>query len=519
MELINDNAQQPGLQLNKMHRNLADAHSTLQQEIDKRYPVNAAITIARANAEFESASYKERERLLQGGLTMTEGDHAVCEWVATRYDHLARIARDVVPAHIKDMPHEADKLAPIWAEALLLTGHASKWRKISGQRPDVAAREKLHGLYISAASAKIESVILKVEVERQIIETTVEALYIRALLLERFSSGNLPPRRLEILDNWLIAAMGTLWLAREPAAGVPNLCVDPSHPARALTPYMAGDKAPRYLPLRPMQWQLNRIIEGFHRGVIFPGWGLGMTFRIEDHIGVIDFLEREFMLIAQTSTQKSKRLAVSSGEKVSVFVGFNDIYTRALTTQTTLIPSANSTTSAASMAALVKANSETGGFAAFDTIQGVVTLLDISDSGLGLEMTADDASRVEIDNLIAVRLDANRPCVIGVVARKANVRHQHATLVGVKVLSRVPMRATLEEVTDRTARAAIKGILVGGAAAHGFSDSLIINDAAYKANPTMSVTVARGMFHIRLGRVRHQGPGWKLAAIDVVVAH
>jgi hypothetical protein len=522
MEFTHDGATQPGLQLTKLHRNMADQHSTLQQDIDRRYPVNASFAVAKATQEFEHTSFKERERLLQGGLTHTEGDQAVCEWVAARYDHLSRIARDCVPFDIKTLPDDRAPLAVIWAEALVLAGQASKWRKISGQRPDVQAREKMHTLYVSAKAAEIDATILKITVEKQVIETTIESLYIRALLLERFSGGNLPPRRLEILDNWLLQSMSSLWLTKEPIEGAPNLCVDPLAPTRALTPYLPGEKARRYLPLRPLQLQVNKIIEGFHRGVIFPGWGLGMTFRIEDHIAVIDFLEREFMLIQGAAAQKSKRLAVSTGDRVTVYLGFNDIYLRALMSQTSLPPTNKSgATNAASahLAALVKANSETGSFTAFDMIQGPVTLLDISDSGLGLEMTAEDASRVEVDNLMAIRLDENRPCVIGVVARKANVRQAHSVLVGIKVLSRVPMRVTLEEVTDRTARQSMKGILVGGNANTGYGDSIIVNDSAYKANATMNVAIARGMFHIRLGRVRHQGPGWKMTAVEVMVAH
>ena len=53
----------------------------------------------------------------------------------------------------------------------------------------------------------------------------------------------------------------------------------------------------------------------------------------------------------------------------------------------------------------------------------------------------------------------------------------------------------------------------------GFADSVIVTDATYKAIPTLSVMVASGVFHLRLGRVRQQGPGWKLAAVEVRVAH
>ena len=76
-----------------------------------------------------------------------------------------------------------------------------------------------------------------------------------------------------------------------------------------------------------------------------------------------------------------------------------------------------------------------------------------------------------------------------------------------------------EMVNDRLARQSAKGIFVTGKAEHGFADSVIVADAIYKANTTLSVMVASGVFHLRLGRVRLQGPGWKMAAVEVRVAH
>ena len=86
------------------------------------------------------------------------------------------------------------------------------------------------------------------------------------------------------------------------------------------------------------------------------------------------------------------------------------------------------------------------------------------------------------------------------------------------MLSKAPLRATLEHVTERTTRQTSKGILVPGNAEHGFADSVIVNEATFKASSKLSVMIASSIFHIQLGRVRHQGRGWKLAAIDVALA-
>jgi len=525
-----DSAAQAGMQLTRQHTALVDVHDDLQMDVSEELLDDPNAAIAMALLELEALSRDNRDRLLQGGLNWTDGDRAVCDWVAGRYDHLSRIAYSAAAQVRKSVTSGAESSATIFGLTLLLLGHAIKWRKSAGQAADVTLRERGQRLYVSAAKRNLESTAFKVVVEREAIETNVEALFIRVLLIERFSSGNLSAKRLEILDTWMLASAQSTWLTRELREGGAIFCVDPTSQMRPLVPYQPGIVAPLYLPLWPFQRHLATIAHAFHVGTIYPGWGLGLRFRIEEHIGVMEFLEREFTLIEAVGVKKSKRLPVG-GELVSLFTGFNDINLRALANQTTLTVAgvlgvsaaptkfaAASSPSSPSLISVVNANIDAGAFTTFDAVQGAVTLLDVSETGLGLEMASDDAARIDIDSLVAVKLADHPACMVGVVVRKANVPKRSASLVGVKLLSRVPMRATLEEVNDRLARSTLQGIFLSGGSEGWQSDALIVNDAAYRANVTMSVTVANGRFHVRLGRVLWQGPGWKMTAVHVSVA-
>ncbi len=533
---------QAGLQVTRSHRALTDQLLALEQHLDKTNLGKSADLLLRSMRSLEDFSSKDREHLLQNNLTQSDGDTAVAEWLAASYEDLARLVRGLVSptaelGKIKSGDTPGDIAAAI-SLALLLTGYATKWRKISGQRPDQATPQRLHLLYKMAAKAKVEASILNIIIERRTVETTIEALYVRALLLERFTSGNLSPRRLEILDSWLISWMNALWLTREPQADTPSLCIDTRNESRGLTRYTPGERANLFLSLRPLQRQLELAVDDFHQGIIFPGWGMGIGFRMEEHVAVIDFLDREFSLIANAESARNKRFAVGQGAEVKVFCGFNDIWTSALATQSSqtqsragnhvanhsaVMSGASIDDSPSSQSARQASLSSTGIFNAGG--QGTtlaqrtpVRLFDISDSGLGLEMASEDAAQVEVDDLIAMQIETGRPCVLGVVVRKANLHRQQSMLIGVRVLSRVPLRATLEHVTERTVRQTSKGILVPGSADHGFADSVIVNDATFKASSKLSVMIASNIFHIRLGRARHQGRGWKLAAIDVALA-
>lgn len=532
MEFTFSGGNQAGLQLTRAHRSFTDQLIALEQSLDKKNPGKAADALLRMLRSFEDFSQYDREKLLQGSLTHSEGDAAVAEWIASSYDDLARLARRAAPESIIPGAAPPTDIAAVLLIALLLAGYATKWRKISGQRADLAALKRLHQLFQFALSAKVEATILPVIIERRRLETTIEALYVRALLLERFASGNLAPRRLEILDSWLISWMNALWLTREPQAAAPSLCIDTTNELRGLTRYIPGERADLFLTLRPLQRQLDRAVDDFHQGMIFPGWGIGMGFRMEEHLAVIDFLDREFSLIANADVTRSKRFAIGQGAEVKVFCGFNDVWTSALATQsslTTAVGAPNSVAGASVDSAQSSASArqsvflDTGTFnarALGTTLQqrSPVRLHDMSDSGLGIEMSTEDAATVEVDDLIALRIDEGRPCVLGIVVRKANLHRQQSALIGVRVLSKAPLRATLEHVTERTTRQTSKGILVPGNAEHGFADSVIVNEATFKASSKLSVMIASSIFHIQLGRVRHQGRGWKLAAIDVALA-
>jgi hypothetical protein len=74
-------------------------------------------------------------------------------------------------------------------------------------------------------------------------------------------------------------------------------------------------------------------------------------------------------------------------------------------------------------------------------------------------------------------------------------------------------------MTDRSVGGAMKGIFVPSDGGDWSGDSIIVTDSTYRANATMNVAVANSRFHIRLGHVRLQGPGWKMTSMQVLVAH
>lgn len=476
------------------HGEIDSRHRSVEKTLGGLKPADATNSLAQALRYFEDRSHGEREQLLKTGRVRNREEQATCTWVAERYDHLLRLARDTVMRSYADVDREKNARIQTCALAILLSGHAIKWRKFAGMRPDPTAREWLHQIFRTALSFGEEATVLTVRIEERPCDATIESLYVRALLLDRFSGGNLPPGRLEILDNWLVEWMGALWLTREPAPGEPTLGVNTASPQRGLMPYVRGDGAQLFLSLRPLQRQLDRTIRAFHHGIVFPGWGMGLQAPMEEHAAVIDFLEREFTLIENARTQRGKRLAVGTNSIVGVFFGFDEICRLAF--------------SAERLHTLAGGGGELG-------IRNAVNLADISEGGLGLDMVDEDARKVNVGDLIAVRLEKGRTCVLGAVVRKSALQRPAATLIGVKVLSKNPLHLPMERVDATTNRwQATEGIMLAETVETGFADSVIVAEKDYVANALMAITIANRTFEFHLRRVRQQGPGWRMAAFE-----
>ncbi|MBL8525565.1 MAG: hypothetical protein JNN20_17940, partial [Betaproteobacteria bacterium] len=365
-------------------------HRTLERNLTGYKPADAVNSLVQAVRYFEDQSRPDREQLFKSNQIKTREEQATCVWIAERYAHLLRLARDTVMRNFADAVAEKDARAPACALAILLSGHATKWSKFAGTRPDTATREWLHQIFRTALSFGVDATVLGVRIEDRSFDATVETLYVRALLLERFSAGNLSPRRLEILDNWLVMWMGALWLTREPGIREPTLGINTASPQRGLTPHLPGDGAQLFLSLRPLQRQLDRTIREFHHGAIFPGWGIGITMPMEEHVGVIDFLEREFTLIENANAQRnqrSKRLTIAANSIVGVFFGFDEICKMAFSPD--------------------RLHSIAGGGAEIG-IRNAIHLIDVSEGGIGLEMVDEDARRVNVNDLVAIRLEKGR---------------------------------------------------------------------------------------------------------------
>ncbi len=475
--------------------------------------------VAIALADFEEKSAPVRAAALNMSFQRVDMEHGEFLWLADIYARLAAAVRTLA-----DKVSDSDAVPPairvrFWAHALLAGGNECKWRLIAGLRSS-PAQIHWHHLQLGRAQAdQTADVVISIPIEGSSRETSVEALYMRALLLERLASGNLNAQQIEILDEWLLAWMHSLIVSRKRPEDENALVADLTG-SKGFTLALRGDPEgdPRgkvYLPVKPIMRQLDHAIERFHQGLIFPGFGLGMHFRIEEHAGVIDYLSREFALLMARKEFKQPRIAAEGFRDAAVFVGMNDILTRAVqASEASLLRIA---------APMVHGGAGKGSFAALDPAMRVLTVSDVSESGFGLIAGADHQDALAVGDIAAVRLTAQSPATICVVTRKVRQPQSRGTLIGLRILTRTARPLSLEHAGNdekssggtKGARPAVSAIFIPGEDTSGRGDSIIVSETVYRGPATFRARLGSDTFCVTLGRIKKQGRGWKMAAFSV----
>ncbi|MBL8513178.1 MAG: hypothetical protein JNJ55_04230, partial [Betaproteobacteria bacterium] len=312
-----------------VHRtNLEAIIAELRQPQRSMDSVATASAIEAALAAFEEKSIAVRSAALNTSIMRVDAERSEFVWLADIYARFAAAIRTLTERAATDESLHAVVKVRYYACALLAGGNECKWRLFAGLRTS-PAQTHVHHLQLGRAQAdQTADTVLNISIEGSPRETSVEALYMRALLLERLASGNLNAQQIEILDEWLLAWMHSLIVSRKRPEDENALMADlTGSQGFMLSLRDAPEGDPRgkvYLPLKPVMRQLDHAIERFHQGLIFPGFGLGMHFRIEEHAGVIEYLSREFALLMARRGFKQPRKSVEGVRDVAVFVGMND---------------------------------------------------------------------------------------------------------------------------------------------------------------------------------------------------
>ena len=467
-------------------------------------------------AALDTGVARMKRDLLGSALCWNEDNQLVTAWIHQQHRRIAEMALKVVES-MKAADPRSPLLARVIALALFHWGEAIKW--ISGrERQDYAP---LHGvLVLSMAGGRYRDPMTWVADGRGR-TVTIEALYFRALLLDRFASGNLTRQQVEVLDAWLWEWAAYLKAGEvHPGSAALRVDLDANAGLRSGAREVAAEGKSLYLPLGPLEAQRRLVVKQLHRGRILPEHGCTAEFRIEEHVAVIDHLATALREQSGDAPQRAARLQ-EPATRIEVWLGLPEILNRG---------------------AGVKVGTETGKWRALslaepsrstdlkdagsrvvyesaDPSKRFLWLSDTSATGCGFEALDSDANGVQVGDLLGWRCQASGPITLGQVIRRLPSTTDGQVFLGVRLLTECGLPFTLARADAFDSGSADTTFLfVPGDDASGRRDAFLLAESTFQQQYSYHARTGDEAYTLKFNRVRDKGRGWILAGFEVVPA-
>jgi len=463
-------------------------------------------------SDFDAGVMKVKPDLLGSVLCWKAEDRELSAWIYEQHREIAELARRAADLFERRFGADDKRTLRFVALAFLHWGEAAKWVADRREAYDYAWMHWLMRLAIGA-SRNLEAFDLRLDGRGR--TATLEALFFRTLLLDRFAGGSLTRQQMEVLDAWL-------W---DWAPQLKGCAIWPQEPVfRADLDGKGGlrtgerpDAGPTlYLRIAPLEARRREVIREFHRGRIVPGVGIASDFRVEEHVAVLEHLRIAFEAPQGEGVTRTERLPAAGGA-VEVWVGLSEILARGLNALTPATPP--------HVLTVKKSLSDTQRIRQvqfldeFESPRRFLRLVDVSDTGFGLEASDQEAFGIGVGDLVGIKLSDERRCVLGRVARRVPGPHAGKVVIGVNALCAQPRALTLSR-RQRQNRPDDDElfIYVPGADGSGAQDAFLVHEKVLNETGAHEAMVGDDRFTLQFNRVRRKGRGWALAGFEILEA-
>lgn len=471
-----------------------------------------ALRLIELGAALDVGVARLKRELLASSLCWNEENQQITAWIHQQHRRIAEMGQKLFEA-MEGERGARSLLTRVIALTLHHWGEALKW---------IAGRERhdyqpLHAMLRMAMAEGRHRETLMWVVDGRGHAVCVESLYLRALLLDRFGSGSLTRQQVEVLDAWLLEWTDCLVSSAQPRA-VATLRVDLDANAGLREGLRDGEGQSLYLALPPLEARRRQVVRELHLGRIFPAHGCTAEFRIEEHVAVLDHLQRALRAPDRAMVARAQRQQ-EPGTRIEVWVGLPDILARGagvrVGTETGRWRALS--LSDPSISTDPKDMGRTVRYEEGDPSRRYLWLADTSSTGRGFEALEADAVGLEIGDLLGWRRASGGPITLGRVIRRLPSTTAGQVFIGVRVMTEMGLPFTLSR-TDAYDRgnADATFLFVPGDDECGRRDAFLVSEATYQQQHTYLARIGDDGFTLRMNRVRAKGRGWLLAGFEIV---
>ena len=474
-------------------------------------PDVATVRLGELGATLDAGVARIKRELLASSLCMNDEHQALGEWVCGEHEKLAEIAFKLLDGSGGKVCDPTLSLN-LSAAALFHWGEAVKWSTRRARQN----YQPLHAILLEAMGSERHRQPMRVVSDGRGRTVSLESLYFRALLLDRFGGGSLTRQQMEILDAWLWewapALSGTFTFD-----GGKVFRVDLDGTGGLREGKRVGEGNSLYLKLEPLESRRRAIIKELHRGRIVPPHGCAADMRVEEHVAVIDQLQRAFDSCGEVASRRAER-SPGAGTRLEVWLGLSEILSKGVSASTVETTGAWRVTEDV-RAAIASGNRSHPALGIIDDpSKRYLWLVDVSDSGYGFEALGRDAVGIEVGDLIGWRKAKGEPCTIGKVVRRVPGSSPGQVFLGVQRLTDAAQPLKLVEEIGERELSENTFVFVAGTDGSGRHDAFLLPENLQRDNAAFRARAGNDIYKLRFNRVRNKGRGWVLAGFEIVTA-
>jgi hypothetical protein len=368
-------------------------------------------------------------------------------------------------------------------------------------------------------------------------KTSVQALYLRALLLDVLNTGSLSMPQIEIADGWL--AEWTLGYQLDPtyspAAHSLFVDLDASMGIQLVTGNTAWPSY-RYLKMERLRDQAEVVRSELRVGRPYHGHTSSSEFPVREHVALLTNVERVYKSLLDHSVSHIEERQLVANMNADVRIGFDAVCsaifgdadnTKSSSASASDVPTmkfANLELSlGGSLAPAEKARDDTANRSASDAALATRWKIhDMSSKGVGLLVERGIGEAVSVGQLLAIKPFGEVHWMLGVLVRKLTQRTVGETLLGVEILCVRPLPITLRQfaqLADSKPDSSLQpthALYLPGLEQHGRADVIVMPDRDVGLKSIFGLSAAASKYRLRINRVLRKETGWMGVRFEVL---